>query len=311
MKISYPCRMGKTTGFVGALALASLSCALPAHAALLVSEDFNYGAGEVIGANGGSGFSAAWVNGVSGTLATEVLAGGLSYTDGVSSVTLGGVGGALEVGRSAISGNNANRVSRSLSATANQTSLFVSLLIQPTGGSFQANDAIFMYLGASAGGAVGLSERVGISANGTDVLGGQLGNGVNVGAAVNTGGATANGTTYLIVMKLEKQLGNTSDPYDKMSLWVNPTLYASTFDTPQASTTITGGLTSLAAIGVGTASAESGDYALLDRFRIGTEVGNVVDLGIELSEIPEPSTWLAYAGAVGMGGLWYRRRRQA
>ena len=275
---------------------------------VLVLEDFDYGAGELTGANGGSGFSAAWSS-VS-TANTQIVPAGLSYTDGVTGLTLSSAGRALQVGNT--DGNNINRALRT-SSTINQSSLFVSLLVSFSSGTISASDSAYLYFGI--GSASATSERMGVFAagNANGDLGIQLSNGSTLSTKYD--GGTFGSGTYLLVAKLEK-VGQTgaSDPYDKMSFWVNPSLYASTFMTPDQVIDNSGanlGVSSLNRLGFGTSLLETGDNVLFDRIRMGDAVSDILPLAPEgLPVIPESQTVGACAGLVALGGAWYARRRR-
>jgi hypothetical protein len=289
----------------GAGAAAALACT--SASAVLVVEDFQYAQGEITGGNGGAGFGGAWAS--VNTANTQVV-GGLSYTDGVTGLTLGGVGNALQIGNTA--GNSLSGLFRPLAATVNQSSLFVSLLVRQSAGTFSPTDWAYMYFGTGSGSSN--SERMGmISGNASGDYGVQLSNGSSVLSAY--AGGPASGNTYLLVSKLEK-VGQTgaSDPYDKISFWVNPSLYASTFGTPQAVVDFSGanqGISSLSRLGFGTFFLEVGDNATFDRLRMGDTVGDILPLAPEgLPVIPEGQTVGACAGLVALGGAWYARRRR-
>ena len=290
----------------GAGAAATVAC-VSANAVLVV-EDFQYNQGEITGANGGVGFSGSWqsVN----TANTQVV-GGLSYTDGVTGLTLAGVGSALQIGNTA--GNSLSGLFRPLGATVNQSSLFVSLLVRQSAGTFSPTDWAYMYFGTGSGSSN--SERMGmLSGNASGDYGVQLSNGGSSFASY--AGGPASGNTYLLVSKLEK-VGQTgaSDPYDKISFWVNPSLYASTFGTPQAVVDLSGsnlGIPSLTRLGFGTFFLEVGDNATFDRLRMGDTVSDILPLAPEgLPVIPEGQTVGACAGLVALGGAWYARRRRS
>ena len=149
-----------TTSLCAGLGMVAVLGAFSANATVLALDDFNYPVGEVQGQNGGSGFASAWDTSSGapndGLPYTHIRAAGLSYTDGVNSITLPDVGNALEVNPYNAAGtppvllNSQNRGRRDLSTAADQGTLFMSFLLKQTSGNITASDSAFLWLGGNS-----------------------------------------------------------------------------------------------------------------------------------------------------------------
>jgi len=311
-------RNALTASLCAGVGMVAVLGAFSANATVLALDDFNYPVGEVQGQNGGTGFSSAWGTDAGvpndGLPYTHVRASGLSYTDGVNSITLPDVGNALELNpynRIAVPPilvNSQNRGRRDLSATADQGTLFMSFLLKQTGGNITASDSAFLWLGANAqpGNTVARIGLFGQTAG--DDFGIQMSDGTAFQVA-RTGGAVAVGTENLLVVRLSKiGLTGPTDGYDKLELWVNPQLVPSAFVSAPVSIALSSTISSFGKIGFGSASLDSNpnDIVEFDRIRLGTELADVL---LGYTAVPEPGTYVAGGAALLLGAGFYLRRR--
>lgn len=312
--LKYSLTKGKVWTGVGALVAAA--GAFEARASVLALDDFSYattGTSELNSANGGSGWSGAWS---ATTVHSEVLSPGLSYLP-----SLVDVGNRAQVdprnAETSLSGSLVSPLpsiaSRSLSASASGDSLFVSFLIRQAGGIVSNGDEGFLWLGTSSGtgNAADTAARIGFLGGTVNDLAVSL----STGAAFNTstaGGQATTLTTYLLVAKLSKTLGGASNPYNRVDLWVNPTVDYGFFQNPlniSATATTAGGISSVAKVGLGLVNYDSTDLLDFDRIRLGTTIEDVLPVFPPLATIPEAGTSTAVGGLLLAGGVFYLRRR--
>ncbi|MBE0542202.1 MAG: hypothetical protein IH623_12515 [Verrucomicrobia bacterium] len=257
-----------------ATGLALCSGLLSAHASLLVSEDFNYGAGELHGKSGGTGFSGAWS---ANTSVTEILAGGLSYTR-IDGYTHNGGADRLR-----LQGNSDTAAQRALASVFSGDTFYVGLLLNVTG-TLDNNDFGAGWFNNMNGIGLGLKANQGGGATTYDVFARAKLDGNNAAYYQNL----TMGVTYLVVAQFSKTTSGAANPYTTANLWVNP-VYASS-GTPNGTIIQSGtGLSSdLSSFGFRTANLDGGDTVYYDMLRIGTAWADVVP-------VPEPATFIAGA----------------
>jgi hypothetical protein len=251
---------------------AAFVCSVPAHAAIVTQESFDYAPGSaLVGANGGSGFGSAWLNGLfNGGAQQSVQSGSLSYA------------GAPAAGNHTAQGSQGGYwgVYRQLAGSfgADGTTLYASFLIRGTAGSTPA-DFFGMYLHGSS----------------QDLFIGKAGGGVTDqwvleqrGGLTQAASGQAVGTdTTLLVVKMA--FGALAD---EISLYVNPT-----WGGPEPLANATTNLMNLGSIGgLGLFGSHAYD---IDEIRLGESFADVAG-----GTVPEPAPWmLMLAGLVAAGAL--------
>ncbi|HEX8914559.1 MAG TPA: hypothetical protein VF796_19575, partial [Humisphaera sp.] len=149
------------------------------------------------------------------------------------------------------------------------TAVYFSLRYNPAAG-LDGSDFVHFYLGNSG---TTNSNTGGIGDIDTTLttLGARIGT-TNGGTTVNSGTATAQGTTYLLVGKLSKV---SSTNFNRVDLFVNP---AGTTEpaTPDATQTGDAGIAQLSTFSVRAFNLDAGDAYKFDDVRIGTAFGDVV-----------------------------------
>lgn len=259
---------------------AAFACTLPAYAAPVVQESFDYAPGSaLVGANGGSGFGSAWLNGLfNGGAQQGVQSGSLGYAgmpNGGNHTTQGGQAGYWGVYRQL--GSNFG---------ADGTTLYASFLVRGTADTVPA-DFFGMYLhGSSQDLFVG---KPGGGATGQWVLEQRGGN-----AQAASGQAVGTDTTLLVV---KMDFGASADA---ISLYVNPT-----WGGAEPIANVTTNLMNLGSIsGLGLFGSHA--YAI-DEIRLGHRFADVAG-----GTVPEPASWLLMIpGLMATLGLRRRRLRQS
>jgi hypothetical protein len=264
----------------------------PAQAALLAYEGFDYAAGNVNGANGGTGWNGAWTASPSPVYESVVTGTPLSYSGG--SLSLSGSGTALS-----ITGGTDGILNRGFVGTGSGTEIYFAFLFQSVSGS--GNEFIHFYLSDD-------SDRFnsgGIGDFFTTASDAHFGVRTNDGSTDSTAASSLSytpGTTYLLVGRLstDGSAGATADIIDQVDLWVNPTSL-----TPGLASVTVNASTGLSIGQFDTFSSRmvnfsDPDQILIDELRIGTDFASVVT-------VPEPSTGLLLALG-GLGLLALRRR---
>ena len=248
----------------------ALFMAASAQAAPVAYEGFDYTAGQsLLNQSGGSGWTAAWVNGTLDEDAT-IVSPGLTYS------------GLPTVGNASTTQNQSN--ARAFTTTGLMDDgdvLWFSCLLNPTGTS---SDLRFQVTSTNARGKGG-GFRVGSYQSETEQW--------TVTAAINDGGGT--GSVLIDKDSVSLIVGRTTfadSGDDRVDVWVNPTSEPTGDSTVYALRAMT-----------------AGDYvwfggggswqANLDEIRVGTTFSDVV--------VPEPATMVLLS--LGGVGLILRRRR--
>lgn len=262
------------------LALAASSALVSAAPISIVATDNfdSYGAGQLNGANGGTGFNGAW----SGALGASVVGTSSPADDPMS-------GNALQFTRP----DSNNAATRTL-ATSVERDVLVAFQFQFNGGQIGDNDFMALWFGDSSGPNIGLKANCGgLGACTADLF---------ARTALGDAGYTTDitiGTTYNLLGYLQKT-GNSS-VYNKFSLWVGQDMVSNTSELGAANFVFDTGasnVTSFSTIGFRTANLDGvplTDSLLVDNLRIAV--------------VPTPGT-LALAG-LALVGLAVARRRQA
>jgi hypothetical protein len=257
---------------------AAFACTLPAHAALVTYEGFDYAPGSgLVGADGGTGFASSWVSGLfSGGAQQSVQAGSLNYS---------GMPGA---GNHTAQGSQAGYwgVYRPLASNfgADGTTMYASFLIRGTTGMAPA-DFFGMYLHGSSQdlfigkGGGGVTEQWVLEQRG--------------GLTQAASGQSVGTETTLLVVKMA--FGAASD---EISLYVNPS-----WGGAQPLADVTTNLMNLGSIsGLGLFGSHAYE---IDEIRLGQSFADVAG-----GTVPEPAPWmLILPGLVAAGAL--RKRRVA
>jgi len=270
-------------------ALALITFAPLSLASVIASDNFDYGAGEVAGQNGGSGWAGAWS---ASTAATQVVAPG---------TTLSG-GNALQV-----SGNNNSVAYRQLDSAFTGNKLYVDFYIQLDSGTLAANDFLGLWLDVAGTGDHTNRPNIGIKADGSatnDVFVRTSGTSGSFASSSNIG--NSNDITYHIVGLLSRTVpGN----YTSFALWLDPML--ADLSTPDAIMLGNTGLSQISYVGFRSVNLDSGDVLLIDGLQLSTTWNEAlrISANADTNNVPEPGT----AALIGLGllGLGFSRRRKA
>lgn len=260
---------------------------------------------------GGTGWGAAWsASGAQTTLLVVSPTTPLSYNvTNANSQVVGSIAGgsrALQFNSNTNTGG-AMTAGRTFASAVNANEAWARILFRYDAGVVENADFLTVYFGNDLarpnfhmfGGSTPTSD-FGIR-NGTTGI-------ANGGPDIGTGDVGA--TTYLMVARLSKTTPGTGANYDRLEMWVNPTLDASN-NLPVAplSAGFTGSFSSFASVGIRATNLEpspDADVLLLDELQFGTAVGDVVPGAVGV--VPEPGT-LALLSAATAGLLVRRRRR--
>jgi len=258
----------------------------PAEAAIIAHESFDYGpiggSVELMGGNGGVGWTGAWGNG--NVAYTQVVTPGtlLSYAVSGGPIILGGAR-AVQITQ-ANNDTGIRNLATSLDPVTTPEVYFRFLLrVEGTVDSDDRLGVVFWdgdsnaRLGYDENGADDFNARQGVGGNGS-FFGGQV---------------TAN-TTYLMVGRLTSTNGGTS--YNQLEGWLNPTVVQTVADV-----VVTGGnLNDIDGIQIRTGGLDAGQTWYLDEFKFTTKWEEVV---------PEPSSYLMMfvVGVLGAFQLWRLR----
>ncbi len=258
-----------------------------ASADLIAHEDFeSYSAGALNG-NGaaGDGWTGGWTT-TFGANNYQVISGGLNYSNG--DIQVDGGDRAVQVANNAAS-------NRPFEATSADSIYFSMLFSYP-----QDNDAV-----PGSNDLVGLHLTDDADPQDNYATMGKMPNTDNFAIRLDDGGfdtqasdtTVTRGETYFLIGRLSFDGTSTSDKYDLLEMWVNPT--STTLGTADAvldnNMGIDGGIDSLI---LRAANGPAGDY-VMDELRVGTDVGSV---------IPEPAS-MTLLGIGGLLAIWSRRRR--
>lgn len=236
---------------IAALTLSSLLTAPALADVVLASDSFDsYADGAIAGANGGTGWDAAWT---------------------------GTVGAAVNGGALQITGNGNNLATRLLS-TPVTGNVIVRFDVTLDAGSLQDNDFLALWFGSTTGPNIGLKANCGggcsddlfVRTGGTDA-GGHLQNVVL-------------STTYSLMGYLQKT--GSSTVYNRFDLWLNPTAdELSTLTGSDVSDTGAASIGSFGAIGWRGVNLDAGDVIRIDNLRISEvpEPGTLALLGVALA----------------------------
>ncbi len=262
-----------------------LACAPLSHAALLLQENFNnLTIGDLNGQN-------SW----SANAAVDVVAGGLSYSNGTINIS---------GGSNHSEWTNLNAQGIGYKTFASQSSeVWFSLTINVS--ATTTNSRFWFYVSddedLSDSGVVG---QINTSSNA--LLGGAR---IGTNQAVSSGTSLSIGNTLFIVGRFSQSTtGGTATvgDYDKMEMWVNPTstsLGVALTAVNSTGTAISSGIDTFALSAL--TSSGTGATVLWDNLLVGTTQADVIDV----YAIPEPSTFATLGGLAALGLATLRRRR--
>ena len=266
------------------------------HASILAYDAFSYNDGRVRGGNGGDGWARGWAAAPDSRV--DTMASPLTYTFPTGEV-LGGGDNALAIDSRA--GHNRdfdNETVRRLSQPLSGDVVYASFLFRDDS-SAVGNDMCTMWLGSFAGPRFGMVGSSGV--NKADDFGAYVSRGK--GGAVFTGDLTL-GQTHLIVARISKTKPGAKSTYNKIEMWIDPTIDDQ--DTPDVTASLgKGAVSRFSRIGFADTQGRN-DSMYIDEVRLGTtwaDVNGGVGEGV-----PEPVT----AGLLLVGGLsilWRKRRR--
>jgi hypothetical protein len=291
---------------------ALLSCGAYASAGLIVSESFDYTAGEgLAGKTGGTGWSAGWTTRTQDGTTANVVSDSLSYTDsfGNTLVTSGGAVRFLGSGSPGYGDPSATRQSASYESVAKSANgLWASLLFQtgttgvtgtydlvPFGTGFQEGPTLDTNTSTRFG-----AQRTGFSNRTGTYL---------VNSTPTVQGILTDGSANLLVMHYTVVESGTIDQYT-LDFYLNPTDMTN-LGSPTATWTVGADESIVGSAGV--LQGLDGFYLrhrtsatmdlLMDELRYGTDAASVLP-------IPEPSTFaLASLSLLGLIGFGRRPKR--
>ena len=264
------------------LLLSFLALAPGAGFGALIYEGFESygGSSQLVGLNGGSGWSGAWAGNTSVTTSTQQLDDPNSQIDGGLRSTL--IGGA----------NDNTLLSRSFSSAFTGT-VYMSMLIRAENYN---NDFIIFQLTDGATGDNTQAMSIGIrntANNNFFVRSGSSGS----GQSTNSSTLATNMTDFFVVGVFTQGVGG---EYETVQLYVNPTDSTLATETAAATATSTApNMTQLSMFTVRTAVFEGDESLYFDELRISDNLSEVFN-------IPEPSS--ALLGCFGALLLLRRRR---
>lgn len=307
--------MNKKLILASALALCATSTG--AFATLLVQEDFNYSADSTNGtAVTGTGLSGTWYG---GALGTSTNTGTVTFTS--TSLSFSGhfasSGGALQVTATSQYEYGASvAISASLSGL---TTFYTSELMQMgTAGRYYSDWVVESRFNSTLTGGNGTSSgRIQVSSYNTSSTASRVA-GMSLGNTATTGGSStlAAGTTYLMV---GAYTGDGTNITSSTVYFFDQTSYANYLaaasESNAASLLSTYALFSLTQTGSVALSSltnlqfnvNGGPTALYDDYRLGTDIGDVVNLA---SAIPEPATTAAIIAGLSLGAVVFLRRKR-
>jgi len=274
------------------LPVTALSCLVwsgSARATLIAYDGFEtYTSGANLSGNtGGTGWATNWSAIATGV--NVVTAGTpLAYNAGAIQVN----GGTRAVSVSALDTTD-NVASRSFSAQSG--TVYFSFLFRLAVGT---SDNDFIQFSLNDNTLIANSGSIGDLSNVADAnqFATRIG-GLSGGTSVNSSTSVAQATTYLLVGKISKV---SSTNYNRMELFINPT---TTTETGVVATqNASAGISSISFFTVRVSNIEATDQYQFDELRIGTTWADVVP-------IPEPASWTALAGGLGLLAGLFRRRR--
>lgn len=307
--------MKKALSIVTALVFSA--CASTAFSTILVQENFNYTAGSVSGvATNGTGLTGNWYAGAFRNTANT------ASVFQSSSLTLAGhfasSGGSLQLtnaGGDFSEGGASAAVSATLSGNAK---LFTSSIMkfESGNGSFFSDWTTEQRFNSTISGdfstAVGRNiVRAFNSGSGAAGKGGVSSNGSEVAQATGTNNA---GTNYLFVTRYTVASGNVTQAtiyvfdaaaYANYLIAATPANAEALLDTHALYTLTDNDSQSLSSFSFLQFTTQGGPIGSFDDFRLGTDITDVVNV----SAIPEPSTFAALAGVAVFALSAVRRRR--
>jgi PEP-CTERM motif len=278
-----------------------------AQATLLDSEGFDYSAGDIVGQNGGAGWTAAWANPASGGTAPWGTGGTMGNRKGDALATVPGLnypgldtsGGALNAG--ALSAYRSWDSSSLFASTGN--SFWISFLVDPISGGAASSAYALPFAENSPTVAPDYQKGSGakFSTGSTawsvtlDIPGLENGSGYTTPPSLSLMMDQAN----LIVMEFNYN----GSGADSIQLWVNPTLGGSTPQLSDPTTTTGNGW--LDPLGEFMIKSGSGVTASFDEIRIGNSFSDVTP-----SSVPEPGSAMLLCAGVA-AAAWMSRRRSS
>lgn len=271
--------------------LLTAAATAPLFAAPVADESFE---GLTTSSLGGQGSGAGWAGTWSspgGQTVVDTTGSSLSYTFSQGDAISGG-DRALQIGGT----NNDNLITRQLASAYTGDDLYVSFLIQRTGGSSADNstldDFAVFWIDSTSSGNHGVAPNLGVydETTGNNQFVARLHN-TDSGSWAGAGGSTST-NTFLIVAHLSKgNSGVNPNDYDGWELWAFDAGAAArsiaALNTPDATGVRSTSVTSLSHIGVRTAANEVDDRWTVDELKFGSSLYDVA-----------PTTFQSSAAAV-------------
>ncbi len=277
--------------------LAALAVPLSAPATLLVYEDFSYESGSLIsGANGGTGFSSAWIDVQTGEN-RDAITGGLSYAG------VGSSGNALSMTAPSTTGGTDERpITQILGTSAPET--WLGFLVNLSSAQpVTSSDGAFISLRPNSSAP---SPRVGVFWDGSALrFGLGASNSPTVNLASNPSLTLVPGETYFVVAQIIWNTATNTSP-ETINLFVNPDTTSTPTEaaaTMQLNVALTSGTARDRITRVHLTAGAGNTEWIFDEIRLGTTYLDVV---------PEPpAVGLVGLALTGLGLLHFRRRKSA
>jgi hypothetical protein len=313
--------MNLKLSLLSAFAVCSAS---PVFATILVQESFDYTSGAANGVTTtGTGLSGSWYAGATlanGSNAVATFAStNLSFTGHFAST-----GGSLQIANAG--GNYGEAVaSATLASPLSGTTFYTSqLMLLGTNGSYYNDWAVEQRFNSVSNGNYATSSgRTEVSAFGSGSSSGRKGGASLDGSEVTQAtGTLAAGTTYLLVGKYTGTSGTSLT--NATVYFFDQAAYTAYLTAAQATpanadallgsnalfslSDSTGG-TNLSTFSFLQFSIGGGPTGTFDEFRMGTDVGDVVNL--TAAAVPEPASAASLAAVAALGAVAFRRKRRA
>ena len=296
---------------IALLGMFNLAQAAPIYSDIAY-ETFDYAVGELNGQGGGSGWTGNWTAVTARTQIIDTSGNPLVYA-----VPSGGQ--VIDSNRALeITGADNNLIVRNLSAPFTGDDAYISFLMRytPNSGSVGNNHFVTFWFGDNGHGDGGANHSTGVPNIG---LKGNRGNGSgtedifvrldNAQESYSTNIDTDLTATYFVVGRLHKTVSGSAQPYNSISLWVNPSYGDSATPDITTGAGANANFNDINRLGIRSAIIGNSDVLLISGIHMGTTWDEVVPapsdvLAIQLQDVETTAAtplWLiAFAAALAL-----------